>query len=167
MENILQKIIIYIKDKFNYEDEDEEFGFWFIYQKLSNITNYMALIYLGVIKDIDDDDVNYLTGLIYDNFEDGYYNECYELIIIDILEKYRGQTENAYFANSENLLTETNGEDEDENEDNWNKNNIYKFLTNMGDYINMLFNIGYKLINKVDFIESVIYDLINNPVCLK
>ena len=156
MENILENIIIYIKDR---KDDDEEFDYYYVYEALINILEHLVV-------EVRRDDVDYLTTIIYNNFE-GCYDECYDLIV-DFLERYRGETDDEHFDNDENIRNVIDSDDEDEtNYNNYDFNQNYKFLTNISDYIGLLIYDRYRVINKIDFIESVIDGLNNQVVCLK
>ena len=160
IENILEMFIIYLKDNFTEEYEDEVFDY--VYVKYALL---MTGRQLPIYQEDDYDRLDYFKKLLFDNFmdDDGYNSD----IIDNIVEKYRGQSDVEYYAEDVYMLNEIDSEDEDEtNYENWYINKRYMFLTNMGVYIEMMLLIEEHQLNKVDFIKSII-DSLNNPVFLK
>ena len=93
IENILEMFIIYLKDNFTEEYEDEVFDYVYVKYALL-MTGRQLPIYQE-----DDDDVDrldYFKKLVFDNFmdDDGYNSD----IIDNIVEKYRGQSDVEYYA---------------------------------------------------------------------
>ena len=178
IENILERYIIYLKDRFNYED-NKEFDYEYVDNNLPHYENIEGYNY--ALENAYDHyhPQKYLTYHLYkkecyiyfqelvnDNFENLYYNECYDYII-DILEDYRGLTNNKYFENWDEILNEIDDEGE-QNYINIEINNRYKFWNNIDFYFEIILDEYSDLteLNKVDFVKSII-DSLNNQVFLK
>ena len=186
IENILEMFIIYLKDRFNEVNhinhkDNEEFDYEYVED---NQAHYGDIeLYDNALKkyayDHSHHSQGYLTyclykkeGYIYfkelvdDNFDNRYINECY-YYIVDILEKYRGLTDNEYFENYwDNMLLNEIGDEGEENYINIESNNCFKFWLNIEEYFQIILDEDYEL-NKIDFVESIIDSLNNPPVCLK
>ena len=162
IENILERYIIYLKDNFTEEYEDEEFDYVYVKNALL-MTGRLLPIYKEDEDDVDR--LDYFKKLVLDNFR---RNDEYDNDIIDnIVEKYRGQSDVEYYAEDVYMLNEIDSEDEEEiNYENWYINQRYMFLTNTGLYIGQILLSEEYQLNKVDFIKSII-DSLNNPVFLK
>lgn len=164
IENILEMFIIYLKDNFTEEEEDEVFDYVYVKYALL-MTGRQLPIYK---EDEDEDDVDrldYFKKLVFDNFrdDDGYNSD----IIDNIVENYRGKPDVEHYGEDVYMLNETDSEDEDEtNYENRYINKRYMFLTNIGLYIGQILLIEEYQLNKVDFVKSII-DSLNNPVFLK
>ena len=184
IENILERYIIYLKDRFNevnHKDsfnckDNKEFDYEYVednqprYEdtELYNYTLTNAcdkkkyLTFLNYRKE----NYIYFKELVIDNFENLCDDDCYKYNIHNIVEEYRGQTDDEYFENNEYILNEIDSEDEEEiNYDNWESNNRYKFFENIEGYFEILLDEDYEL-NKIDFVKSII-DSLNNLVFLK
>jgi len=156
IENILERYIIYLKDGFNKEDNEE-----FDYDYVQNYLSFYDFPYME-----KQECYIYYQKLVDDNFDNRYIDECYDANISIIVERYRGETDGEYFEDDDAILNENDSEDEGEtNYDNLDSNNRYKFWVNMEQYFDIILNEDYEL-NKVDFVKSII-DSLNNLVFLK
>ena len=176
IENILEKYSIYLKDRFNEVNhkDNEEFDYEYVEY---NQPHYGDIeLYDNALK--KNASQGYLTYCLYkkecyiyfkelvdDNFDNRYINECY-YYIVDILEKYRGLTDNEYFENYwDNMLLNEIGDEGEENYINIESNNRFKFWLNIEEYFQIILDEDYEL-NKIDFVESII-DSLNNLAFLK
>jgi len=175
IENILEKYIIYLKDSFNYED-NEEFDYEYFKNNTPNYEDIEAYDYALktawwrsqknlTYRRYKEECYIYFKELVINNFENLCDDNCYSENISSIVERYRGQTDDEYFENYDDILNEI--DDEGEQMDiNIDINNRYKFWANIEGYFNdIILDEEYEL-NKVDFVKSIIYSL-NNPVFLK